>query len=31
MSSLGFQPGLGSSTSVLFFYHFPLILGISYE
>jgi len=30
LSSLGLQPGLGASTSVLLTYHFPLILGISY-
>jgi len=30
MSSLGLQPGLGASTSVLFIYFSPLVLGISY-
>jgi len=28
MPSLGFQPRLDASTSVLFTYHFPLILGL---
>jgi len=28
LSSLGLQPGLDASTSVLFTYHFPLILEI---
>jgi len=27
MPSLGSKPGLGASTSVLFMYYFPLILG----
>lgn len=30
LSSWGLQPGIGVSTLVLFTYHFPLILGISY-
>jgi len=30
MSSLGLQLGLGASTSVLFTYHFLLILGITF-
>lgn len=30
MSSLGIQPGLGASKTVLFTDHFPLILGKSY-
>jgi len=30
MSSLGLQPGLGASTSMLFTYHFLLILGITF-
>jgi len=31
MSSLGLQPGLGASTSVLFTYNFPMMLWISYN
>jgi len=31
VSRLSLQPGLGASISVLFTYHFPLILGMIYR